>query len=308
MVGPREGGAERTSHATIRRVGRVLVRSLDEPDDVIRYPLGKNEVVRVGGIVVTRDVHQPGWRWDEHVKPIVGTDTCQFHHRGVVLSGRMGIGTDEGETVIISPNEVYDVAPGHIGWVEGDDELVTINWAGGAEWAAPADEEDRSLATVLFTDIVDSTRMAREAGDAAWRHRLALHDQTLRTIVTNYRGRAVESAGDSLLALFDGAARAVRCGLALSAASEAIGMPIRVGMHTGEVTASGDQVRGLAVHAAARVMAIAGSGEVLVSGTTRELSEGSDLIFQTRGRRILKGLEGERELFAVRAEGARPGL
>ena len=287
-------------------MGRVLVRSLDEADDVIRFPLGRNDVIRLGGIVVTRDVHQPGWSWDAHVRPIVGTDTCQFHHRGVVLSGRMGIRTDEGEIIVIRPNEVFDVGPGHVGWTDGDEELVTINWAGGAGWAAPADEADRSLATVLFTDLIDSTRMARELGDAAWRHRLALHEQTMRNVVANYRGRAIETAGDSLLALFDGAARAVRCGLALSAASEAIGMPIRVGMHTGEVTASDDQVRGLAVHAAARVLALANSGEVLVSSTTRELSEGTDLVFESRGRHAMKGLEGEREIFAVRAHGEMP--
>lgn len=284
-------------------MGRVLVRSLDEADDIIRFPLGRNDVVRLGGIVVTRDVHQPGWRWDEHVRPIVGTDTCQFHHRGVVLSGRMGIRTDEGETIVIGPNEVFDVGPGHVGWADGDEELVTINWAGGAGWAAPADEADRSLATVLFTDIVDSTRMARELGDAAWRHRLALHEQTMRTVVADFRGRSIETAGDSLLAVFDGAARAVRCGFALSAASEAIGMPIRVGMHTGEVTTGDNQVRGLAVHAAARVLALAGRGEVLVSSTTRELSEGTDLVFESRGRHAMKGLEREREIFAVRAHG-----
>jgi class 3 adenylate cyclase len=285
-------------------MGRVLVRSLDEPDDVIRYPSGQNEVVHLGGIVVTRDVHQPGWRWDEHVKPIVGTETCQFQHRGVVLRGRMGIRTDEGETVIIGPDQVYDVEPGHVGWVEGDEELVTINWAGGADWAAAADEGERTLATVLFTDMVDSTKMAREVGDAAWRHRLSLHDQTVRTVVANYRGRVIDTAGDSYLVLFDGAARAVRCGLALVAASEAIGMPIRVGMHTGEVTMRADHVQGLAVNAAARVLAIAGRGEVLVSATTRELSEGSELAFTTRGRHALKGLDGDRELFVARTDRA----
>lgn len=278
----------------------MRIKSLDGPDEVVSYPFGRNDVVRLGGVVVTRDVHQPGWRWDVHVKPIVGTETCHFHHRGFVATGRMGVLTDEGETYVVGRNEVFDVEPGHIGWVEGDEELVTINWAGGAGWATRADEGDRSLATVLFTDIVDSTRLAREAGDAGWHHRLALHEQTVRTVAANYRGRVVESAGDSFLAVFDGAARAVSCGLALVEATEAIGTPIRVGMHTGEVSSSGDHVHGLAVHAAARVLALAGPSDVLVSSTTRELSEGADLTFETRGRHALKGLEGDREIFAVR--------
>ena len=160
MLGIVEGGRNRREVGRTGEnmaVGRVLVGNLDEPDEVIRYPLGENEIVRLGGSVVTRDVHQPGWRWDQHVKPIVGTETCQFHHRGVVLRGHMGVRTDEGDTFIIGPDHVYDVGPGHIGWVEGDDELVTVNWAGGAEWAAPSAEAERTLATVLFTDIVDFT-------------------------------------------------------------------------------------------------------------------------------------------------------
>jgi class 3 adenylate cyclase len=285
-------------------VGRVEVRNLGEPDEVVTYPLGRNEQVRLAGMVISRDVHQPGWSWEQHVRPIVGTESCQFHHRGLVLSGRMGVRTDEGVEFIVGPNEVFDVAPGHVGWVVGDDEMVTIDWAGGAGWASPPAEGERVLATILFTDIVGSTQLARQVGDARWRRLLALHDDTVRTVAANFRGREIDTAGDSFLIVFDGAARAVRCGLALVASLAAVDVPIRVGIHTGEVTYARDNIQGLAVNAAARVMARAAPGEVLVSGTTHELAEGSDLTFESRGRHALRGLDGERELFAVTSVGS----
>ena len=125
-----------------------------------------------------------------------------------------------------------------------------------------------------------------------------LHDETVRSVLSRFRGREVETAGDSFLAVFDGAARAVRCGAALVVATAAIDLAIRVGIHSGDVEIGGTGgVRGLAVNTAARVLALASSGEVLVSSTTRDLAEGSSLRFASRGRHELKGLEGERELF-----------
>lgn len=280
-------------------MGKIEVRNLGEPDEVVTFERGVSQQVRLGGMIISYDIQQPGWNWTDHVRPIVGTESCQFHHRGVVLSGRMGIRSDEGEEVVFGPNHVFDVAPGHVGWVDGDEEVVTVDWAGGVGWASPPTEGERVVATMLFTDIVDSTRLAGELGDQAWKRALALHDDTMRTVLVNFRGREVETAGDSFLAAFDGAARAVRCGLTLVVALAAVEIPIRVGIHTGEVELVEGHLRGVAVHAAARVLSLARDGEVLVSSTTRELVEGSGLKLMSRGTHQLKGLAGERELWAV---------
>jgi class 3 adenylate cyclase len=281
-------------------VSPVEVRDLGEPEAVVTYPLGANYQVRLAGTVVSRHVLQPGWSWEAHAQPLVGTASCELYHRGVVLRGRMGVRTDEGEEVVIGPNQVFDLPPGHVTWVEGDEELVMVDWAGGAGFDTQPGEGARVMATILFTDIVDSTVQARQKGDAAWKHTVTMQEDIVRTVLVRFGGREVETAGDSFLIAFDGAERAIRCGLALVDALAAIQVPIRVGIHSGEVALSEDRVRGVAVHAAARILAEAGSGEVLVSGTTRDLAEGAaGLAFESRGRYRLKGLEREHELFAA---------
>jgi class 3 adenylate cyclase len=212
----------------------------------------------------------------------------------------MGIRTDQGEEVVIGPNHVFDLPPGHVTWVEGDEELVMVDWAGGAGFDMQPGEGVRVMATILFTDIVDSTVHARMEGDAAWKHTVAMHEDVVRTVLPRFGGREVETAGDSFLIVFDGAERAIRCGLELVDALAAIRLSIRVGIHSGEVTLSGKRVRGVAVHVAARILAEAGSGEVLLSGTTRDLAEGgAGLAFESRGGYRLKGLEREHELFGT---------
>jgi class 3 adenylate cyclase len=281
-------------------VSPVEVRDLGEPEAVVTYPLGATYQVRLAGTVVSRHVLQPGWSWEAHAQPLVGTASCELYHRGVVLRGRMGVRTDEGEEVVIGPNQVFDLPPGHVTWVEGDEELVMVDWAGGAGFDTQPGEGARVMATILFTDIVDSTVQARQKGDAAWKHTVTMQEDIVRTVLVRFGGREVETAGDSFLIAFDGAERAIRCGLALVDALAAIQVPIRVGIHSGEVALSEDRVRGVAVHAAARILAEAGSGEVLVSGTTRDLAEGAaGLAFESRGRYRLKGLEREHELFAA---------
>ena len=192
-------------------MSRIQVRSFREPDETLTPPLGKSAIVRIGEVTVERGVLQPGWSWRQHGKPIVRTEWCRFHHRGVVLSGQLGIRMDDGEEAIIGPDSVFDVPPGHDGWVVGDEPLVTIDWAGVEGWASPPAEGERMLATLLFTDIVDSTTLARRLGDAAWTRTRGLHDETVRSVLSRFRGREVETAGDSFLAVFNGAARAVRC-------------------------------------------------------------------------------------------------
>ena len=281
-------------------MSRVEVRDLGEPEAVVSHPLGFTSQVRLAQTVISRHVLQPGWSWEEHARPEVGTRSCELYHRGVVLSGRMGVRTDEGEELVIGPNHVFDLPPGHVTWVEGDEELVMVDWAGGAGFDPPPGGGARVLATILFTDIVDSTGRARDAGDASWRRTLAMHDDVVRSVLAGFGGREVETAGDSFLVVFDTAEGAIRCGVALVGALAAIELPIRVGVHSGEVATSDDHVRGVAVHAAARIVDQAEAGEVLVSGTTRDLAEGATgLTFESRGRHRLKGLEREHELFAA---------
>jgi class 3 adenylate cyclase len=285
-------------------MSRVEVRDLGEPEAVVSYPLGTSNQVRLAQTVITRHVLQPGWSWEQHARPLVGTAWCELYHRGVVLSGRMGVRTDQGEELVIGPNQAFDLPPGHVTWVEGDEELVMVDWAGGAGFDTRPGEEARVLATILFTDIVDSTVLARDAGDVSWKRTVAMHDDVVRSVLAGFGGREVETAGDSFLVVFEGAESAIRCGLALVRALDAIQLPIRVGIHSGEVVVSDDQVRGLAVHAAARILDQAGSGEVLVSGTTRDLAEGANgLNFESRGRHPLKGLRREHELFTASPAG-----
>src|SRR4029450_6322894 len=218
--------------------------------------------------------------------------------RGVVLSGRMGIRTDEGEEVVIGPNQVFDLPPGHVTWVEGEEELVMVDWAGGAGFDTAPGEGARVLATILFTDIVDSTLQARQKGDAAWKRTAAMHEDIVRTVLVRFGGREIETAGDSFLIVFNGAERAIRCGLGLVEALAAIQVPIRVGIHSGEGELTAEQFAGVRVHVAARILDEAQPGVVLVSSTTRDLAEGAaGLAFKPRGGHPLQGLGRQTELF-----------
>ncbi|HEX6460286.1 MAG TPA: adenylate/guanylate cyclase domain-containing protein [Thermoleophilaceae bacterium] len=158
---------------------------------------------------------------------------------------------------------------------------------------------DRVLATVLFTDLVESTRMAAELGDSSWRSLLEKHERTARSLTERFRGRVVKTTGDGVLATFDGPARAVRAALAIRDAAQGLGLGLRAGIHTGECVARGDDLAGIAVHIAARVEGMARPGEVVVSSTVRDLVVGSGLEFEDRGSHELKGVPDEWRLFAV---------
>ena len=163
-------------------------------------------------------------------------------------------------------------------------------------------ESDRVLATVLFADIVDSTPHAAALGDRRWRDLKAQYLSLARREIDRYRGRLVDAAGDGVFATFDGPARAIRCGRAISEGVRPLGVDLRVGLHTGEVESAGDGVSGIAVHIGARVMALARPGEVLVSSTVKDLVAGSGLQFQDRGGHALKGVPGEWRLYEVLCE------
>jgi class 3 adenylate cyclase len=164
-----------------------------------------------------------------------------------------------------------------------------------------APDLDRVLATVLFTDIVDSTTRASELGDRAWRNLLDRHDDVVRRQLDRFRGTEVKAVGDGFLATFDGPARAIQCGLAIRDNLDPLGLPVRAGLHTGEVELRGDDVGGIAVHIGARVSALAGAGEVLVSSTVKDLVVGSGVTFADRGTYALKGVPDEWRLFVVTA-------
>ena len=159
--------------------------------------------------------------------------------------------------------------------------------------------DDRVLATVLFTDIVDSTRRAAEMGDRDWRALLDAHDAVVRSQHARGRGREVNTSGDGFLAMFDGPQRAIRCAMAIRDAVQALGIQVRAGLHTGECEVRGDDIGGIGVHIGARVSALAGPNGVLVSSTLRDLVIGSGLEFEDRGSYELKGVPGEWRLFAV---------
>jgi class 3 adenylate cyclase len=159
---------------------------------------------------------------------------------------------------------------------------------------------DRVLATVLFTDIVGSTELAARLGDRSWRDTLEAHEALVAKELDRFRGRAVKSTGDGVLATFDGPARAVRCARELTtAAPRRLGVELRAGVHTGEIELIGDDVGGIAVHIGARVSAMAGAGEVLASSTVKDLVAGSGIDFEDRGAHTLRGVPGEWRVYAV---------
>ena len=160
-------------------------------------------------------------------------------------------------------------------------------------------EPDRVLATVLFTDIVGSTKLAASMGDRRWAELLEDHHQLIRRELDRFRGREIDTAGDGFLATFDGPARAIRCASAIREAVKGLGIEIRAGLHTGECELVGEKMRGVAVHIGARVAALAGPGEILVSRTVKDLVAGSALAFEDRGPHALKGVPSDWQLFAV---------
>ena len=179
-------------------------------------------------------------------------------------------------------------------WRESFQEIAEFLTGHQAEVA-----DDRVLATVLFTDIVDSTRRAAEMGDRDWHALLDAHDAVVRSQLARFRGREVNTSGDGFLAMFDGPQRAIRCAMSIRDAVQALGIEVRAGLHTGECEVRGDDIGGIAVHIGARVSALAGPNEVLVSSTLRDLVIGSGLEFEERGTHELKGVPGEWRISAV---------
>jgi class 3 adenylate cyclase len=266
------------------------------PDDHVEVEGVTADVVEMGDSTISRSVFQPGAHCPQI--SIEGKPLCMAHHTGYVIDGSLHVEMQDGSVMDVRPNEVFDVPPGHDGWATGDRPLVALSWAGYHSWA-PERSGERVLVTLLFTDIVGSTERAVVSGDKAWRELLAEHYRTVRGVLDRYRGREVNTAGDGFLAAFDGAARAIQAAVAIRDRAARDGLPIRAGVHSGEVEIVGSDVRGVTVHEAARIAAAAGPDEILVSETTRLLANGTPFTFESRGAFELKGLPGERTLFAV---------
>jgi class 3 adenylate cyclase len=199
------------------------------------------------------------------------------------------------------PNAKFVALDGadHLAWV-GDQESLLGEIEEFLTGVRQKPEPDRVLATVLFTDIVDSTSRAAELGDQRWHDLLARHNALVRAELVRFRGRELRTAGDGFLAAFDGPARAIRCALAIEqAALASLQLKVRAGIHTGECIAEGDNLTGIAVHIGARIAALSSGGEVLVSGTVKDLVAGAGITFADRGIQILKGVPGEWRLFAI---------
>ncbi len=190
---------------------RPEAKSLRRPEQVRRFPNGRIETVSHRETTIGRFSLEPGWRWSRDVGPIAQTHSCQIHHLGVVLKGRLRVETDAGEVCEFEVDDVYDIPPGHDATVVGDETFEAIAFASARIFAMPTDG-DRVLAAVLCTDIVDSTSHLRRLGDSAWRELLTEHNRQTRGELNRFRGREIQTISDGFLAVFDGPARAVRFG------------------------------------------------------------------------------------------------
>ena len=279
---------------------RLQYKSFATPDEDRSIPKGRAALVSLDEATIARSEFNPGWRWSTDLAPIMGTKSCQVHHLGHAVSGILHVRMDDGEALDIPPDSIYEIPPGHDAWVVGEEPWLTVEWTSGRiVGIGPEGPGERVLATVLFTDIVDSTATLQRMGDHAWQELLRLHNARLRSDLNTFRGREVATTGDGFLAVFDGATKAVRCAAAMTRSAHDLGLAIRVGIHTGEVEFVGSDVRGVAVHAAARVMSLAGPDEVFVTSTTSELLDGSDVRLEEAGTYELKGLSGRRLVFRL---------
>ncbi|CAN5505831.1 hypothetical protein BH20CHL7_BH20CHL7_04940 [soil metagenome] len=281
---------------------RLQRRRFTEASDVRVFPHGKVEVVELDDAVVGRMTYEPGWRWSVDVRPIAGTDTCQFHHLGVTLSGRLRVQMVDGTELEVGPGDVFEIPPGHDAWVLGDQPWVSVDFEAMRTFAKVSDASgERVLASIVFTDIVDSTDSASQLGSARWRDLIGAHNYRAATAIDRHRGRLIKTTCDGVMAQFDGAERAVRGAAAIRDAVQELGLEIRAGVHSGEVQMTAGDVRGIAVHIAARIMAEARSGEVLVSATVMDLVDGSGLVLEDAGIHRLKGVHGPRQLYRLAA-------
>ena len=280
-------------------MGAIRRKSLARPDVSHETPGLAISVASIGSHVVGYGVVQPGWRWSTHLQPTAGTPSCLVHHVQVFLTGRFVARMDDGEEVEFGPLDVGDIPPGHDAWVVGDEPVYILDFAGHSDAIGMPREHERIVTTLLMTDIVGSTATASRLGDAAWREVLSAHNRLVRAQLLRFGGSEVNTTGDGFLATFRSAVAALRCAAAIVDAVRDAGLEIRAGVHTGEVEIMGSDIGGVSVHAAARIMGLAGASEVLVSGATVGMADGSGLEFEPQGAREVKGLDRAIEVYRL---------
>ena len=189
----------------------ALKKSLDAPDERIQVEGIAADIVQVGDAAISRNTFQPGAHCALGGKRVSGNQranqSCQAHHTGVLTEGQLHIEMDDGSTLDLGPNDVFDIPPGHDGWAIGDVPMRGINWSGVRTWIPEPEAGERVLASVLFSDIVGSTELASRVGDDGWRELLGRHNREVRNQLDRFRGREINTTGDGFLAVFDGAAR-----------------------------------------------------------------------------------------------------
>ncbi len=280
-------------------MGAIRRKSFDDPDGLRDLALLTVSLANIGSHVIGRGVVQPGWHWAEHLAPVMGTDSCPVHHVQVLISGGFAVRMDDGEEATFQPGDVMDIPPGHDAWVVGDAPAVLIDFAGSIDLLGLPREHERMVTTLLMTDVVDSTRTARRLGDAAWKQLLSDHNRLVRAQLLRFGGSEINTTGDGFLATFRSAVAGLRCATAIVDTLRETGIEVRIGVHTGEVEPMGNDIGGVAVHAAARIMALAGPSEVLASAVTVGLADGSGLAFEAKGSREIKGLDRPIEVYRL---------
>ena len=280
-------------------MGRIQRKSLNEPDELRELPHLTLNILRVGSLTVGYGTVKPGFRWSTDLRKETDEPLCQIHHLQLLLSGRFAVEMDDGEYAEIEPNEIFDVPPGHDAWVVGDEPAILLDFLGNIEQLGQPASKDRIVTTLLMTDIVDSTVTASRVGDTTWKQQLGEHNRIVRARLERYLGKEVNTTGDGFLAMFASAVGAIRCAASIRDATAGMGLPVRIGVHTGEVELLPGDIGGVAVHAAARVMGLGGASEVMVSSSTRGLVEDGGLRFESRGVQQLKGLSTPLEVFAL---------
>jgi class 3 adenylate cyclase/pimeloyl-ACP methyl ester carboxylesterase len=257
----------------VRTYGRILRNSMSRADALVSDKMWRDTDVR-------------------HVLPLIQAPTLVFHHAHIHSEA-----VEEARYVArhIPGARFVELERADVSWAELFAHLDPFL----ASLRAQEREFDRTLATVLFTDIVGSTEKSAELGDAAWKSLLEEHNSTVRAMIGRYQGREIKTMGDGFLATFDGPARGVRCAQAIVEGTRVLGIEVRAGLHTGEVTLDGDDVAGLGVVIGARVGATAGPSEVLASQTVKDLVAGSGLFFEDAGEHELKGVPDRWHLYRV---------
>jgi class 3 adenylate cyclase len=281
-------------------MARLQRRRFDATQDVRVTPGGRVEMVELDDRVVAKITWQPGWRWSENMKPITGTQFCQSHHVGIMLQGTLRVQMADGVELEFRSGDVLEIPPGHDAWVVGDEAVVTVDFEAMRGFAKAEGRARRQLASVLMTDIVDSTSQAVAMGAAKWQEVISRHNERAERTIASYDGRMVKTTGDGVIGLFDSAESAVRAAVAIADAVAPLGVGIRAAVQTGEVEMSAGDVRGVVVHTVARMMALGAAGDVIVSTTVRDVLDGTDVQFDDFGLHELKGLPGDRQLYRLR--------